>query len=78
MSNLSKNIRKYREQQAMSQEDLAQKLYVTRQTISNYENGKTEPDLDRIEEMAALFDVDVQELLQGKGSTCFLKNNLYS
>ncbi len=73
MSNLSKNIRKYREQQAMSQEDLAQKLYVTRQTISNYENGKTEPDLDRIEEMAALFDVDVQELLQGKGQYLFPK-----
>lgn len=73
MSNLSKNIRKYREQQAMSQEDLAQKLYVTRQTISNYENGKTEPDLDRIEEMAKLFDVDVQELLQGKGQYLFPK-----
>ena len=52
MSNLSQNIRKYREQMSMSQEELAQKLYVTRQTISNYENGKTEPDLDRIEEMA--------------------------
>ena len=48
MSNLSQNIRKYREQKSMSQEELAQKLYVTRQTISNYENGKTEPDLDRI------------------------------
>ena len=40
MSNLSQNIRKYREQMSMSQEELAQKLYVTRQTISNYENGK--------------------------------------
>ncbi|WP_303970852.1 helix-turn-helix transcriptional regulator [Faecalicoccus pleomorphus] len=40
MSNLSQNIRKYREQKSMSQEELAQKLYVTRQTISNYENEK--------------------------------------
>lgn len=73
MSNLSQNIRKYREQKSMSQEELAQKLYVTRQTISNYENGKTEPDLDRIEEMAVLFDVDVQELLQTKNKYLFPK-----
>lgn len=71
MSNLSQNIRKYREQKSMSQEELAQKLYVTRQTISNYENGKTEPDLDRIEEMAVLFDVDVQELLKIKNKYQF-------
>lgn len=73
MSNLSQNIRRYREQKSMSQEELAQKLYVTRQTISNYENGKTEPDLDRIEEMAVLFDVDVQELLQTKTKYLFPK-----
>ena len=77
MSNLSQNIRKYREQKSMSQEELAQKLYVTRQTISNYENGKTEPDLDRIEEMAVLFDVDVQELLQTKNKYLFPKRNLF-
>lgn len=71
MSNLSKNIRKYRESRHLSQEELAKKLYVTRQTISNYENGKSEPDLDRIKDMADFFGVEMQEMIQGQNQYVF-------
>lgn len=38
--NLSKQIKKHRERLSLSQEGLAEKLYVSRQTISNWENEK--------------------------------------
>lgn len=38
---LSKQIQKYRKEQELSQEDLAEKIHVTRHTISNWERNKT-------------------------------------
>ncbi|HDC0343189.1 TPA: helix-turn-helix transcriptional regulator, partial [Staphylococcus aureus] len=43
--NLSKQIKKYRERDGYSQEYLAEKLYVSRQSISNWENDKSLPDI---------------------------------
>lgn len=42
---LSKQIQKYRKEQELSQEDLAEKIHVTRHTISNWERNKNVPDL---------------------------------
>ena len=40
---LGKQIRRYRNERSFSQETLAEKVYVSRQTISNWENGKAIP-----------------------------------
>ena len=48
MSKISDNIKAERIKHKMSQEELAGKLYVTRQTVSNYETGKSNPSLDGI------------------------------
>ena len=42
---LSIQIKKYRKELHLSQEELAEKVYVTRQTISNWENEKSYPDI---------------------------------
>lgn len=42
---LNKQIKKHRSAMELSQEQLAEKLYVTRQTISNWETGKNYPDI---------------------------------
>ena len=42
---LNAQIKKYRKSLNLSQEELAEKVYVTRQTISNWENGKSFPDI---------------------------------
>ena len=68
MTNLPDNIRTYRKKQHLSQEALAKKLYVTRQTISNYENGKTEPDLNMIKRIADVLNVDMHELIQNQST----------
>ncbi|MDN5314921.1 MAG: hypothetical protein PWP10_3671 [Clostridiales bacterium] len=48
MSDIAKNIKSLRKKNKISQEELAGKLYVTRQTISNYENGKSNPDIETL------------------------------
>ena len=51
MIRLGENLRKYRKQKGLTQDELAEKLYVTRQAVSNWENGKNQPDLEMIGEM---------------------------
>ena len=56
-------IRKYRKANHMSQDDLAEKLNVTRQSISLWENNQTQPSLDSIVALAKLFNVSTDTLL---------------
>ena len=65
MSKVGKNIRKQRVQQGMSQEALAEKLHVSRQTISNYETGKSYPDIDMLVNIAEVLQVEIQVLIYG-------------
>lgn len=48
MRDIGKNIRYLRESKGLTQDQLAEKLFVTRQTVSNYETGRTRPDVDMI------------------------------
>lgn len=55
--NLGEKIRQARREKGMTQEQLAQALFVSRQTVSNWENGRTEPDyqtLTRLSELVGL------------------------
>ncbi|WP_445610457.1 helix-turn-helix transcriptional regulator [Enterococcus mundtii] len=54
---LSHQIKKYRKQLALSQEELAEKLFVSRQTISNWENERSYPDIHNLLLLSVLFDV---------------------
>ncbi len=51
-----------RKKALLSQEQLAEKLDVTRQTISKWELGQTKPDMDKLNAMSKLFDVDINIL----------------
>jgi len=62
---LSHQIKKYRKQLAFSQEELAEKLYVPRQTISNWENERSYPDIHNLLLLSVLFDVSLDELVKG-------------
>ena len=63
MNVLGNNIRRLREQSGMSQDELAEILSCTRQTVSNYERGVSEPDLESIRKMADIFSCDINELI---------------
>lgn len=60
---LGDNIRKYRKLNNMSQDELAEKLEVTRQSISLWETGQTQPSLENIIALSKLFNVSTDELL---------------
>lgn len=70
-----------RKKALLSQEELAEKLDVTRQTISKWELGQSKPDIDKLQMMSKLFEVDVNTLtnedisLEDKGETKEDKNN---
>lgn len=57
------NLRVFRKQKEFSQEYLAEKMNVSRQTISKWENGTAMPDLKKLTDLASLFDVSMDELL---------------
>lgn len=58
-------IREEREKLGLSQEDLAQQIFVSRQTVSNWETGKTYPDVQSLLLLSNLFDVTVDSLVKG-------------
>ena len=62
---IGQQIRKYREKENYSQEYLAEKLYVSRQTISNWENERSYPDIHNLLMMCTLFNVSLDDLVKG-------------
>ena len=60
--NFSEKLMKLRKEQLLSQEELGEKLNVTRQTVSKWELGQTTPDMEKLVEMSKLFNVSLDEL----------------
>ncbi len=52
-----------RAKNGLSQDELAEKVFVTRQAVSRWENGETVPNPDRLKLLSALFDVSINTLL---------------
>lgn len=66
MADIGKNIRQRRIQKNMTQEDLAARIHATRQTVSNYETGRSRPDVDTLPLLAEALECDVEQLLSGE------------
>ena len=62
---IGKQIKKYRAALKLSQEELAEKLYVSRQTISNWENEKNYPDIHSLLRLSSLFEISLDQLIKG-------------
>ncbi|MBQ7050972.1 MAG: helix-turn-helix domain-containing protein [Firmicutes bacterium] len=56
-------ILELRTQKGMSQDDLAEKVFVTRQAVSRWENGETTPNVETLKLLSKLFDVSINTLL---------------
>ena len=61
----AENLVELRKLHNMSQEELAEKVYVTRQTISNWENGKSYPDIHSLLLLSNLFGISLDQLIKG-------------
>lgn len=62
-------IRDHRTQAGMSQDDLAMRVYVSRQTISSWENDKTYPDVQSLLLLSEIFDTPIDDLIKGDVET---------
>lgn len=62
---LGKQIKKYRKEISLSQDVLAEKIYVSRQTISNWENDKSYPDVKSLVLLSEVFQVSLDQLIKG-------------
>ena len=65
MNEIGTNIKTLRREKRMSQEQLAQALHVTRQTVSAWERGVALPGLDTLKEIALALEVEPERLLYG-------------
>lgn len=63
--NVGEQIRRGREALGMSQADLADAIWVSRNTVSNWETGATTPDIQSFILMSALFGVTIDEMVKG-------------
>ena len=62
---ISDNIKALRMQKGMTQKTLADMLHVTPQAVSRWENGDVEPSVDTISEIATIFEVTIDEIVNG-------------
>lgn len=62
---LGKQIKMQRQNAALSQEELANRVYVSRQTISNWENDKSYPDVNSLVLLSEIFQISLDKLIKG-------------
>ena len=65
---IGEKIYSLRKSKNMSQEDLANVLNVSRQTVSKWETGESNPDIEKIVPLCDFFDISTDELLKGSNS----------
>lgn len=65
-------LKKARLDKNLTQEEVAEKIFVSRQSISNWENNKTYPDIGNVIALSDLYQISLDELL--KGSDNFMEH----
>ncbi len=63
---ISKTLKRLRAEKGITQEQLAEQLFISRQSVSSWENDRTQPDLEMLGKLSEVFGVSVEELVYGK------------
>ena len=64
--NIGEKLKLRRKKAGFTQEQVAEKMHITRQTLSNWEVGKYFPDIDSIITLSQIYNLSLDELLLGK------------
>lgn len=67
----AEQLKKLRQEKNISQEELAQELFISRQAISKWENGDATPDLENLVKLSEILKVNLDELVKGKQQSIF-------
>ncbi len=70
-------IKKLRQDNKLTQAELAEKLGVTYQAVSKWENGKNVPDIATLKEISKLFNIDIDDIINGEKKEKIKNNNKY-
>ena len=62
---LARQVKAKREERGLSQDEVSKAMFVSRQTISNWENDKTYPDVQSLLLLSQLFEVSIDALVRG-------------
>ncbi len=76
MAKISKNIKRLRTARNLSQDDLAKALFISRQAVSSWEVGRTQPDIEMIGKLSEFFAVPTEELLYGEKRNTALEESV--
>ncbi len=63
---ISKNLKRLRSDKGITQEQLAEMLFISRQSVSSWENDRTQPDIQMLGKLSEIFGVSIEELIYGK------------
>ncbi|MGI5936110.1 MAG: helix-turn-helix domain-containing protein [Oscillospiraceae bacterium] len=63
---INSNLRLLREASGLTQEQVAEKIGITRQALSSYESGRTRPDIDMLLRLADVYNTDLDNILYGR------------
>lgn len=74
MAKISKNIKKLRQEKGLTQEAFAERLNLTRQAVSSWETGRTQPDVEMLGIISKEFSVSVEELIYGEKRNTAIDN----
>jgi len=61
---IAEKIKESRLKLGLTQQEVSEKLFVTRQTISNWENNRSTPDIDTLIKLSDLYQIDLETLLK--------------
>jgi transcriptional regulator with XRE-family HTH domain len=67
--NFSERLRQLRRERGLTQRQLADRLNVTYQAVSKWENGRAAPDIFTLPELASIFDCRIEDLFFSDGDT---------
>ncbi len=75
---IGRHIKSFRENKNITQSELADKLCVTRQAVSNWENEKTEPDIETLHKIADILEISIEEVIYGSKRETNVVHNHYT
>lgn len=73
MNAVGKNLKRLRQREKLTQDALAEQLHVTRQAVSSWETGKTQPDVETLTALAEVLHTDIRELIYGPEQAAYAR-----
>lgn len=76
MAKINETLRQLRMDRGMTQEEVAEQVGLTRQAVSGYESGRTQPGIDILQRLAEIYETDLTDIIYGRSKTLRLYNAL--